>query len=280
MSISAADPALEPQAPDAFAPVAQPAARSAESVWVWQVTALSLALGVMLALAMRTTARLKKAGIPSSRLGVSAAVLSAYREQNDRQGDEIARLRDQAQQFRESFNSTSKSQDMLKQQLDELRGLAGMTSVYGPGLRISLKDSTETQLRVPGLPPEEYENFNVHDQDINGLINELKAAGAEAIAISGADGRNLQRVVVTTTARCVGPNTIVNGVQLSAPYTILAIGNQKELRAALEMPNGFVETRGLDLLKMIQIEEADRVVLPEYSGSFTLRYARPTAPNP
>ncbi|MBM3459608.1 MAG: DUF881 domain-containing protein, partial [Armatimonadetes bacterium] len=91
---------------------------------------------------------------------------------------------------------------------------------------------------------------------------------------------NLQRIVVTTTARCVGPNTIVNGVQLSAPYTILAIGNSRELRGALEMQNGFVQMRGLDVLKMITIEEMERLELPEYAGSLNLRYARPAPAKP
>jgi uncharacterized protein YlxW (UPF0749 family) len=73
---------------------------------------------------------------------------------------------------------------------------------------------------------------------------------------------------------------VVNGIQLSAPYTILAIGNSKELRSALEMPNGLLQNRALDLLKMIVIEEADELVLPEYTGSLNPQYARPAPEKP
>jgi uncharacterized protein YlxW (UPF0749 family) len=119
----------------------------------------------------------------------------------------------------------------------------------------------------------------IHDQDLNGLINELKAAGAEAIAISGADGKEFHRFVVTTTARCVGPAATVNGNSLSSPYTILAIGSPENLHSALDMPDGFVKTRALDILKMITIEEKQNLVLPEYAGSFSPKHARPAPPN-
>ncbi|MBM3457226.1 MAG: hypothetical protein FJX77_01640, partial [Armatimonadetes bacterium] len=99
-------------------PVAVPTiSRHAEYVWIWQVTALSVVLGILLALSVRTTAQIRTKGLPAARLGVSAAVLSAYREQADRQGEEIKRLRETVQQFQESVNSTSKSQDLLQKQL-------------------------------------------------------------------------------------------------------------------------------------------------------------------
>ena len=86
-------------------------------------------------------------------------------------------------------------------------------------------------------------------------------------------------VVVTTTARCVGPVAIINGAQLSAPYSIYAIGNPKELHGALEMPNGYIENRGLKLLKMYTIEESEHLVLPEFSGTFSPKYAGPASPS-
>lgn len=277
MTVISAGTSVEQAAPaEAANPTAAPAARPAsDHGWVWQVTALSIALGVMLALAIRTTERIRSAGLPGNRFGVSAALLSRYREQNERLQEEIKDLRRQVSQFEESVKDGSRSTELLKRQLQELKAMAGLAAVTGPGLKITLRDSPLQ--RLPDLERAEYESYLVHDQDINGLLNELKAAGAEALAISGADQKNMQRVVVTTTARCVGPTAVVNGVQLSAPYTILAIGNPKELRAALEMPDGFIQTRGLDILKMIVIEESSHLVLPEYSGSYSPRYARPAA---
>lgn len=273
MAVTAAENSIETSAET---PVPA-AARRADHGWVWQVTALSIGLGMMLALAVRTTSHIRKAGLPTNRLGASPAVLAAYKDQNERLQHEIERLRREVKEFEDSANQGKTSAQTLKEQLQDLKAMAGLAAVTGPGLKITLQDSTAK--RLPNLPPEEYASYLVHDVDINGVLNELKAAGVEALAISGADAHNLQRIVVTSTARCVGPNTIVNSVQLSAPYTILAVGNPKELNAALKLPNGFVQVRGLDVLKMITVEESDHLVLPEYSGSFHPKYARPATPN-
>jgi uncharacterized protein YlxW (UPF0749 family) len=261
------------EVPPLVAPAA--AAGRPDTVWVWQVTALSLVLGVMLALAMTTTTQIRKLGLPGSRMGLSAQIAEASQEKNQQLQDEIKELRSRLSETEKSVGNESRAVERLKKELQDLKTQSGLAPVEGPGIKITLRDSTET--RLPNLSPEEMEGYLVHDQDINGVISELKAAGAEALAISGADPKNLQRVVVTTTARCVGPVATINGAQLSAPYTILAIGNPKDLHSALEMPNGYIENRGLKLLKMYTIEESEHLVLPEFSGTFSPKYARPTA---
>jgi uncharacterized protein YlxW (UPF0749 family) len=259
-------------------PFAAPAASGRpDTVWVWQVTALSLVLGILLALATTTTSQIRKLGLPGSRLGVSAAIAEASQEKNTQLQAEIKDLRSRLSEMEKSVGSESRMVEGLKKQLQDLKTHSGLAPVEGPGIKITLRDSAET--RLPNLSPEEMEGYLVHDQDINGVISELKAAGAEALAISGADPKNMQRVVVTTTARCVGPVATINGAQLSAPYTILAIGNPKELHGAMEMSNGYIENRGLKLLKMYTIEESDHLELPEFSGTFSPKYARPKTPS-
>lgn len=277
MSVTTAQAGIEESTAGLKEQSAAPARHAADLTWVWQVTALSLVLGVMLALAIRTTSQRRRAGQPLSRFGVSAAILSTYKEQNEGLQKEIKDLRQQVSKYEQSVKDDSRFTELLKKEIQQLKAASGLAAVRGPGLKVLLQDSKEAS-RL-GVPQEDYDTLLVHDGDINGLIGELKAAGAEALALSGADGENKQRVVVTTTARCVGPNAVVNGTQLSAPYTIWAIGNPKELRAALEMPNGFVQVRGLDALKMIVIEEAQEIDLPEFTGSFSSRYARPSTAN-
>jgi uncharacterized protein YlxW (UPF0749 family) len=126
------------------------------------------------------------------------------------------------------------------------------------------------------MTAKESQPFRVHEQDLNLLLNELKAAGAEALAVAGADAKTFQRVVPTTTVRCAGPAFIVNGSRLSPPLTVVAIGNPRNLRAGLTMPGGYVEARGLEILKMIGIQEADSLSLPAYGGDLRPRFAKPT----
>jgi uncharacterized protein YlxW (UPF0749 family) len=235
---------------------------------VWQVTLLSGALGLLLALAIRTTERIHVLGLPSARAGASAADLSRYEEQNRRLEREVDELSDQINQFRANGTNVEQSRRLLKEQLLEYKALVGFAPMAGPGVKITLRDSP-----VKMLPGSQVSDYWVTDQDIIGLVSELWAAGAEGVSVASAAGKDAQRFVTTTSVLNNGRTVTVNGRNLSPPYVIRAIGNPKELRAALEMPEGIVQNRGLNVLKMITIEEAEQLVLPAYSGSRTARHA-------
>ncbi len=101
--------------------------------------------------------------------------------------------------------------------MERLNILAGSTDVEGEGVEIVLDDSN--------LARSANENPNlyiIHDEDLLRVLNELCAAGAEAISI------NDQRIVATTEVRCAGPTVSVNNVRSAPPYVIKAIGNPKK----------------------------------------------------
>jgi len=106
------------------------------------------------------------------------------------------------------------------------------------------------------------------------MMNELKAAGAEAIAISGADRTHPQRVIVNSAARCAGASIRVNDALLSGPFTIWAIGNAANLENALRMPGGLLERLQLEPLDMVEIKQQKDISVPAYSGSSKYEYAR------
>jgi uncharacterized protein YlxW (UPF0749 family) len=255
MSVSAADKSV-----DTPAAVETPSTRS-EHGWVWQVSALSIVLGAMLALAIRTTAFIGSLGLPNNRFGVPAATLSRYKEQNEKLEQEVAGLRAEASAFRLNQTNGDQSTQLLRKQLSEYQAILGFAAVKGPGLTITLRNSPQPHLA--GTDPKDY---LTNALDVNGLTSELWAAGAEAIAVSGGGGRP-ERFVVSTTVQQGGDGIRVNGRILRAPYRIQVIGNPKELNAAMQMPDGIVENRALKPLGMIQIEETQGLVLPAYSGS-------------
>lgn len=230
-----------------------------EHGWVWQVTGLSVLLGVMLALAIQTTSRIKFLGLPSNRFGVSAATLSRYKDQNEKLQGEISELRDRVNEFRLSSTDGTRASDLLRQQLADYEATLGLAPVKGPGLAITLRHSPV--MRLPGTDPSDY---LANHEDVNGLVSELWAAGAEAVAIGG-EGSAPQRFVIATTVLPDGEGVLVNGRPVKAPFRILVIGNPKELRAAVRMPEGIVSARGLDTLKMIEIKESENLVLPAFS---------------
>ncbi|MGO1581883.1 MAG: DUF881 domain-containing protein [Actinomycetaceae bacterium] len=109
---------------------------------------------------------------------------------------------------------------------EEVRVAAGTTAVSGSGVEVSLTDAP-----VPdsGIPEDMVaDDFVVHQQDVEGVINALRAGGAEALSIQG------QRLLSTTTVRCVGNVLYVGARTYSPPFVVGAVGDTDELLAALD----------------------------------------------
>lgn len=189
-----------------------------------------------------------------------AARVEEARERNERLQKQIERLRKQLDEAAADPELAS-----LKQKLDEVRALAGLTALKGPGVKVILNDSQETV--KPGDNPNMY---IIHDEDLLRVINELNAAGAEALAING------RRFVATTEIRCIGPTVLINkSTRLAPPFEIEAIGNPETLYSALKMKNGVVDS----LQKLwgieVEVQKKDQLMLPPYEGGFSFKFAKP-----
>src|SRR5262245_29110422 len=174
----------------------RPAVRRHHLAWIWQITLLSLLLGVMLALALQTEFQLRSMGLPTSRFGARAGVVVTLKQSNDRLQEEVLTLRKQNATIEKELAEGSSASGALAAELRDLKLRFGLLPVEGPGLELTLRDS-------PKKGPDEYDpNLMIlHDSDINMILSELKAAGAEAIGIAGADSTKIQRVIFRTTAR-------------------------------------------------------------------------------
>lgn len=146
--------------------------------------------------------------------------------------------------------------------LDELKFLSCAVPVEGEGIIIRLDDSSK--VAKDGENPNLYV---VHDDDILRVINELKAAGAEAISING------QRLTAVSEIRCAGPTISVNNVRSSAPYEICAIGEKKSLENSIKMRGGVEETLKVWGIQL-EVEVKDKIFIPAYKGEIQNRYAK------
>ena len=245
------------------------AERSHATAWVWQVTLLSILLGILLAMALRTQWQARKDGVPNYSRFDNGAALGSLMQANRKLEAEIQKQRSQLKEYQDTRAEGADNSEAVQKMLQQSRFYAGLTPVVGPGLKITLQDSPLTPPDVPR------ENLIIHDKDINAILDELKAAGAEAIALAGADENFKQRVGARTTARCAGPGMMVNDAKLGAPYRIYAIGNPAELRSQLEMTGGIVKESGLLDFQMITIEDVKSLRVPAHTGSSSFRYAQP-----
>lgn len=145
----------------------------------------------------------------------------------------------------------------------ELEAQAGLVPATGPGVQVVLDDAPRA-LGKQGVS--DNDDLVVHQQDLESVINALWAGGAEAVAVMG------QRIVSTSSVRCVGSTLLVNGRQFAPPYVVTAIGAPAPLRAALDAAPGvalfrqYVDAYGLRL----NVTTLRTTTLPAYDGPLEL----------
>lgn len=110
----------------------------------------------------------------------------------------------------------------------EVADAAGVQPVTGPGLVVTLSDAKrDANGRFPrDASPDD---LVVHQQDVEGVLNALWSAGAEAIQM-----QDDQRLVAGSVPRCVGNTLLLHGRTYSPPYVITAIGDADAMQAALD----------------------------------------------
>ncbi len=213
---------------------------------------------------------------------IAAAVTSDGSDLRPAGGDLTTVLADRAQQVeerRDEANGLQREIDRLSGKVDdedlqaeidraaEFAEPAGMTAVYGPGVRITLQDAPRS-VDVPNVDPN---LLVVHQQDIQAFVNALWAGGAEAVTLQG------QRLVTTTGIKCVGNTVVLDGVPYAPPYVIEAIGNQFGMNTALEESSEvtiyaqYAQKYDLGLERT----NVDSVKAPAYGGSISLTHAVP-----
>lgn len=188
-----------------------------------------------------------------------AAEVDEARKKNDM-------LQEQVEQLRKQLDEAVDSRQLadLRSKLDEVRSYAGFTELEGPGVLVTLNDSQETI--KPGDDPNLY---ILHDEDVIRVLNELKAAGAEALSMNG------HRIISTTEVRCIGPTVLMNkSVRLTPPFVIKAIGDPDTIINALKMKQGLIDSLKLWGIQ-VKVEKAENLVIPPYEGGLGFNFARP-----
>ncbi|MFO7171660.1 MAG: DUF881 domain-containing protein [Bacillota bacterium] len=225
----------------------------------WPLALVTVVLGFMLAMQLKVQERVAAQNVAVQRAEDLTAQLREVEREREALAKEVENLRQQVA----DLTSQQAVYTGLAEQLEELRAAAGLTALKGPGVRVVLDDSDR-----PWRPGENPNAFIIHDEDILRVVNELRASGAEAIAVNG------QRLTGRSEIRCVGPVVMVNGVRTTTPVEILALGDPHNLEQGLRLRGGVV-----DLLTMysirVTIERKAEVIIPPYKGSLQFEYGKP-----
>jgi uncharacterized protein YlxW (UPF0749 family) len=179
-------------------------------------------------------------------------------------------LRDQIGQLKlELFSlqtSTQRDQTASRtaaQQLQALQVLAGTVAASGPGVEVSISDP-QVLLR--------------YDLLID-LVQELRDAGAEAIAVNG------QRIGATTAFGPDPAGVSISGpglppAPLAPPYRVDVIGQPDTLAGALAIPGGALDTLQAQRGVRVAVQRQDRIDVPALPAAPTFRFARPVGSGP
>ncbi|MEW6448388.1 MAG: DUF881 domain-containing protein [Bacillota bacterium] len=224
----------------------------------FSIALVGLILGLLLVLQFRT-ANQQEPAVPGDRAHELTVELKALT--TERAGLESV-ARDLEGKLARARLGYVQAEETIKAQIREAAVLAGMTRVAGPGVRVII--TSRTGATPPGAI------FAVRDEDLLKLVNELRAAEAEALSING------QRLISTSAIRLAGSHINVNLQRITPPYEILAIGDPIALRNSLEIKGGLVETMrdwGMD----VTIETQNRIVIPPFKRPLVYDYTEPVA---
>ncbi|MFG2727474.1 DUF881 domain-containing protein [Streptomyces canus] len=176
----------------------------------------------------------------------------------DELGDRTQRLQDEKQglenQRDELENSSDQAEEARKQTVEKERQLgilAGTVAAQGPGITMTIDDTKGT----------------VEADMLLDAIQELRAAGAEAIQVNGV------RVVANTFLSDSGKSVSVDGNKITAPFRFKVIGNPQDLEPALNIPGGVVQTLEKEQAT-VSVEQSDKIVVDALRAAKRPDYAR------
>jgi uncharacterized protein YlxW (UPF0749 family) len=225
-------------------------------------------LVVTFVLAAAVTAQLKSSLVPASdRVARDQQLVdSAQQLERDNQGlrDQIRSLEDQIKAVNDRLAGTSTQAQQIKQRAVDEKDRAGLTSASGPGISVELANGSD-----PHIPGDNKRDWQVKYLDIQDLVNLLWSSGAEGVSV------NDQRVVANSSFYVAGTDLLLNGVHLSAPYHVKAIGDSSAFNQALSDSNNLPELKNRSELYQLKLtwQTQRDVRLNAYDGAVSARYA-------
>jgi uncharacterized protein YlxW (UPF0749 family) len=219
---------------------------------------LALILCLLLGAAIATQVHQTNTGdsLDTARPADLLVLLDSLRQREATLSTEVAELQSSLNALHASGSSDQAAIQNAQARLAALSILIGTVGATGPGVTVRIEDPG------PGVAP----------QALLDVLDELRAAGAEAIQIS--DGHQAVRTGVDTWIVGAPGALIVDGKTLMPPYSVVAIGDPPTLAAAMNIPGGAV-----DSVKRVggtmSVQQGDKVDITVLRQPKPRQYAQP-----
>ena len=223
------------------------------------LTAACLVLGFLAVLAVRARPADPEGRLPEQyRL---AALIDRQERTTNELRAEVARLRDQVADLRSTATGRQTGLSAQEERLQAVATTAGLVPMRGPGLEVTLDDST-----LDESPSGNVNDLVIHSQDMQAVVNALWRAGAEAISI------NDQRLVSTSAVLCVGNTLLLNGTVHSPPFVVAAVGAARDRFEADSLVRD-LRSHAKEFGLKFSVERKGSLSVPAFTGATTFTYA-------
>jgi len=186
--------------------------------------------------------------------------ISDTREEIEALEDYIEQKKYQIEEYQEALRDGT-IEEVLASEVRKQKVNSHLTALKGPGIMVTLEDS-DRELDEGEDP----NNLIIHDLDVLNILNDLRRAGAEAMAING------QRVISQTQIKCQGATITVNDVTYGQPFVIEAIGNPDTLNAAINAPTSYAYILREYYELPVTSEISDEVLINGFNREPALNY--------
>jgi uncharacterized protein YlxW (UPF0749 family) len=246
--------AQEPEASQAEVPTGRQ--RLGAAVWPPRVTRAQLIVAVLLfvlglGLAIQVRSNSDESALRGARQEDLVRILDELDNRTQRLEDEKQRLEDQRTELENSSDQAEEARKQTQQKEQQLGILAGTVAAQGPGITLTIQDPSGT----------------VESDMLLDTIQELRAAGAEAVQVNGT------RVVANTFFSGAAGDIEVDGKRITAPYTFKVIGKPQDLEPALNIPGGVVQTLEKEQATAT-VERSEKIIVDALRPAERPDYAR------
>ena len=222
-----------------------------KKIMILTISIMALILVCVMFMQFKVVNQTDIAQIESRRKDELEEAVTEWKEKYEEAYEKLVDTNNKINEYNEKMQSSAETKELINKELIEAKRNFGLTNVEGNGIIVTLTDS---------------EQMAYDAEDILELVNELRAAGAEAISING------ERIVNTSDIVNITSSIIkVNSKNISSPYVIRVIGDNTYLKSALTIKNGYYDVKQKNEYK-IKIEEKTNIKINKYSKSVNLKY--------
>lgn len=187
--------------------------------------------------------------------------LESLKSQKEALEKSVTDLQAKISNYEKSSTEKNGKTNQILEELNNTRLLTGQTDVKGQGVIVTLIPKTG----LLGTPSEE---GRINDRDIVVILNELRFAGSEALAV------NDIRITAYSGIRNSGNYIMINNDERVLPMKkveIKAIGKKEDLQASLDI---FQQATDFSGIFEIKVAPSDEISIKAYLKTYSFQYAK------